>query len=335
MLNANGHKNFTASGDLQAEKLLSGVLAQIAETLKGSGLSLYLGGSYGRGEGGVRQDRENGVLYNDLDFFVFAGEKSSGSEKLLHEIAEKYENILKVDVDFSHVMSVKKIRKNARRLMMQELKRGNRLVCGEDLLAMHLPEIPAEKLPFSEACRLLLNRGMGLLFAEEKIAASADEYDFILRNIYKAILGSGDARMIAAGKYRWRITERLEAIQVADLPDKWKKLYAEAAAFKSSPHRCVPENLPEFLHEAKEFFMASVLAVADVESMSELPCGIWHKCHQTGETDLINCLKYCIKTRSLGNMKYLTMPPTAVVLCNLCCKTTSRDDLYKQWLKFN
>ena len=73
MLNANGHKNFTASGDLQAEELLSGVLAQIAETLKESNLAVYLGGSYGRGEGGVRLDRENGILYNDLDFFVFGG----------------------------------------------------------------------------------------------------------------------------------------------------------------------------------------------------------------------------------------------------------------------
>ena len=141
--------------------------------------------------------------------------------------------------------------------------------------------------------------------------------------------------MIAAGNYRWRITERLQAIQISDLPDKWKKLYAEAVAFKSSPHRCMPENLPEFLHEAKEFFMSSVLAVAGVECISELPSGIWHKCNKAGETDLFNCLKYCIKTKSMGNIKYLTMPPAAVVLCNLCGGTTNRDDLYKQWLKFN
>ena len=224
MLNANGHKNFTASGDLQAEELLSGVLAQIAETLKESNLAVYLGGSYGRGEGGVRLDRENGILYNDLDFFVFAREKTSGAEELLHEIAEKYEKILKVDVDFSRIMSVKDIRKNANRLMMQELKRGNTLVCGEDLLAEYLPEIPAEKIPFSEACRLLLNRGMGFLFAGEKIADNSDETDFILRNIYKAILGAVDAMLIAEREYHWKIADRLAFVEKSEMPELYKDL---------------------------------------------------------------------------------------------------------------
>ena len=54
--------------------------------------------------------------------------------------------------------------------MMQELKRGYHLVYGEDLLNEYLPELPAEELPFSEACRLLLNRGMGLMLAGEKIS---------------------------------------------------------------------------------------------------------------------------------------------------------------------
>ena len=165
MLNGKDHKNFTACGDTEAENLLSRVLNEMSCALDGTGLCVVLGGSYGRGDGGVRIDRENGILYNDLDFFVFAREKSASAQSQLKEISEKYEHELKVDVDFSAVMTVKDIRKNASRLMMQELKRGYHLVCGEDLLAEYLPEIPAEKLPFSEACRLLVNRGMGLLFA--------------------------------------------------------------------------------------------------------------------------------------------------------------------------
>ena len=71
MLNVNDHKNFTATGDMEAEMLLKRVLSEIGETLSGTGLCVVLGGSYGRGDGGVRLDRENGILYNDLDFFVF------------------------------------------------------------------------------------------------------------------------------------------------------------------------------------------------------------------------------------------------------------------------
>ncbi len=335
MLNANGHRNYTANGDPQAEELLSGVLCEIAEMLKAGNLSVYLGGSYGRGEGGVRQDRINGVLYNDLDFFIFARKEEKFAGKLLREIAEKYEKILHVDVDFSRIMSVKDIKKNQNRLMMQELKRGYRLLCGSDLLAQYLPALPAEKLPFSEACRLLLNRGMGLLFAEEKIAECSHDQDFILRNIYKAVLGSGDARLIAGKRYCWHIARRQEAIQNSEIPDKWKKLYADAVAFKISPHRTSPENLPDFLQETKEFFQASVLDIANVDCMEELRCGIWRKCKNSGETTLFNFIKYCMKTGRFHADRYAFMPPAATVLCNLCNGTMSKDVLYRQWLKFN
>ena len=153
MSNANAHKNFTACGDQEAEQLLKRVLSEIGDALSGTGLFVALGGSYGRGDGGVRQDQENGILYNDLDFFVFAENPSADAEKRLKELAEKYEKKLHVDVDFSRTMRINDIRNNAKRLMMQELKRGYHPVCGKDLLEKHLPELPAEKLPFSEACR--------------------------------------------------------------------------------------------------------------------------------------------------------------------------------------
>ena len=134
MLTVNEHKKFTANADIEAEKLLEKVLSEIKETLSGTGLSVFLGGSYGRGDGGVRIDRENGILYNDLDFFVFARRKTADAGSLLKKIAEKYEKELNVDVDFSRVMTIRDIKNNAARLMMQELKRGYHHVCGEDLL---------------------------------------------------------------------------------------------------------------------------------------------------------------------------------------------------------
>ena len=83
MLNANVHKKFTACADAEAEKLLERVLLEIRNSLSGTGLCVVLGGSYGRGSGGVRLDRENGILYNDLDFFVFARKKTSACSSLL------------------------------------------------------------------------------------------------------------------------------------------------------------------------------------------------------------------------------------------------------------
>ncbi len=343
MLNANGRKNFTANGDADAENLLASVLDEMKKQLGGTGLCVCLGGSYGRGDGGVRQDRENGLLYNDLDFFVFARKKSAGAEKLLKEIAEKYESELKVDVDFSSIMSVKDIKKNFKRLMMQELKRGYRLVCGEDLPEKYLPELPAEKLPFSEACRLLLNRGMGLLLAGEKIVNGSDETDFILRNIYKAILGAGDAMLIAENMYSWKIIDRLKLIEMSDMPEIYRKLYREAVEFKFAPHRKRKQDMKSFWHLTRDFFQAAV--VRSSQDKKDVHTGIFCRCAKAGELSLRNFIKYCVKSRSLPPLaawEYYTMPMVAVLtvsvyiaLSKMPEKIDRQGELYQQWLIFN
>ena len=341
MLNVKKHKNFTAGGDKEANALLTDVLLEMQEMFAGTALSVYLGGSYGRGEGGVRLDRENGILYNDLDFFVFARKSSAEDEKLLKEIAEKYEEKLKVDVDFSRIMTVCDIRKNQKRLMMQELKRGYCLVCGEDLLEKYLPALPAEELPFSEVCRLLLNRGMGLLLAGEKIANDSPDTDFILRNIYKAVLGAGDSVLISEGRYRWHIAERLKLIEETDLPAEWKNFYREAVVFKSSPNRSTHENMPAFWNSVRDFFCAMILRCAGNGNFQN---NLYERCRQSGEVSLKNLAKYCLKSRTLplGNLKLYTMPATAVLLEDVCNALKNmpenidrKSKLYRHWLIFN
>ena len=339
MLNANGRKNFTASGDKDAENLLERVLMEIGNALSGTNLCVVLGGSYGRGEGGVRQDKENGILYNDLDFFVFARQKPANAELLLKEIAEKYEQLLKIDVDFSSVMSVRDIKNNAGRLMMQELKRGYRLVCGEDLLAEYLPEIPAESLPFSEACRLLLNRGMGLLLADEKIRKNSGDADFILRNINKAILGVCDALLIVKKNYKWSIDERLKAVNESDLTDRFKEFYAMAVKFKKFPDRKAADDLDKLRSEVRDMFRNCIKNICG-ESYTLLCLN----CKNSGEISLKNFIKYCIKSRAIPvkNWQWYTMPAVAALLPELdqafekmSDKVITESKLYQQWLIFN
>ena len=347
MSNANVHKNhkkFTSSGDNEAEALLSGVLAEMQTALDGTGLCVVLGGSYGRGDGGVRQDRENGLLYNDLDFFVFARQKPENAEALLKELAEKYEKTLHVDVDFSRVMSIDDIVSNAPRLMMQELKRGYYPVCGEDLLAEYLPELPAGELPFAEACRLLLNRGMGLWMAGDKIAHNSPDTDFIMRNIYKAILGAGDAMLIANGEYRWQLSERQKAIAATELPELWKDFYCEAVEFKRAPHRQQKADMAEFCKEVREFFRTAMLRCAQAPDAESLASSVHKRCTAAGEVSLKNLVKYCIKNRTLllKNWHYYAIPTVAVLLEDLYTalektpeKLDKQNKLYRQWLIFN
>ena len=344
MLTGNVLENHTACGDAEAEELLTRILSEIGEQLSDIGLSVYLGGSYGRGEGGVREDRQNGILYNDLDFFVFSRNSVPRAGELLHEISEKYEKELKVDIDFSRVMSVQDIRKNAQRLMMQELKRGYRLVCGEDLLTEFLPEINAEDLLFSEACRLLLNRGMGLLLAGEKISSGSADTDFILRNLCKAVLGSGDAVLISEGRYRWKIRERLALVMESDFPEEWKRLYADAVEFKRAPHRKKPSDINVFWQNVRDFYRSSVLRCAGTGKITGFQDALYAKFKRSGELSLKNFLKYSIKTKSFplcGWKKYMA-PAVAIRLDELYIaleeipRSIDRTcKLYQHWLIFN
>ena len=344
MLNVNGRKNFTSCGDKEAEELLGKVLSEMNVALSGTGLCVVLGGSYGRGDGGVRLDRENGILYNDLDFFVFAAKASPDGEKLLKELSEKYEKELKVDVDFSRVMTVNDIKNNAERLMMQELKRGYVPVCGKDLLAEYLPEIPAEKLPFSEACRLLLNRGMGLYLAGEKICNGSADTDFILRNIYKCILGTGDAMLIASGEYRWKLSERLEYIENSSMPEDWKFFYREGVQFKRTPDRKKKEDMISFWNAVRDFYREGMLRCAGVTNKGELKDSLYERCRKDGEISLKNYIKYCIKFRALpfAAGKIYTVPAVAAILpelyAELDCMPEKIDRtgrLFRHWQLFN
>jgi predicted nucleotidyltransferase len=344
MLNENAPKNFTATNNKEAEELLMKVLLEIKELLKDTKLCVVLGGSYGRGDGGVRLDKENGLLYNDLDFFVFAKESTSKDANLLKDIEKKYEEELKIDVDFSRIMTIKDIQNNASRLMMQELKRGYFLVCGKDLLEEYLMAIPHDKLPFSEACRLLFNRGMGLLLAGDEISKKSTNMDFILRNINKAILGSGDAILIGNNQYDWKISNRVKLIENLAIKEEWKKLYQNAVLFKYSPSKVLDKNLNDFYLEAKEFYLFSLLASAKTCDEKELFSSLKNQCQKSKEISLVNYIKYCVKSRSINvkDFSLYCLPAVASILPTLYNEVKSapalldkNSKLYKHWLIFN
>ena len=344
MLNANAPKKFTSSNDKDAEMLLERVLLEIKDSLSNLDICVLLGGSYGRGDGGVRLDKENGILYNDLDFFVFAKKANPNAQNVLHSVAKKYEKELSIDVDFSKIMTVKDIKNNASRLMMQELKRGYVLVYGEDLLEKYLPQIPANKIPFSEACRLLVNRGMGLLLAGEKISQNSQDIDFILRNLNKAILGAGDALLIANNLYAWKLNERVAIINSLDINPNYKDLYKKAVQFKSSPNRTIQEDMPLFWNSVRDFYRFSLLACSQANNEKDLLSCIYKECIKGNEYSIKNWIKYSVKTRSLpfNNWKNYTLPGVVLLLPQIALQLDEMPQnlpkdgkLYSHWLLFN
>ena len=209
---------------------------------------VVLGGGYGRGEGGVKETGNGArTLFNDLDFFAITEDGASTDEiaaitAALEPVSKKWTDRLGLDVDFT-VRTPWRIKHDEDRLMIQELVRGYFDVagCKGERLFAHIRLIDAMKVPWMEAARLLMNRGMGLLLAmegtgngeegtgngEEGRGEREQGRGFVLRNINKCVLGAGDARLVARHDYRWKAAERGDALGDA--------LYRAAVEWKFLP----------------------------------------------------------------------------------------------------
>lgn len=226
--------SFTAVRDAAADAVIRETLPEIAAAVRNLVLpgfvGLVLGGGYGRGEGGVTADHR---LYNDLDFFVLMDAPEAALPKLakrLAPVSAAFGARLGLDVDFT-LRTAARLRRDERRLMVQELLHAHVVVAPADFdlaawsgARLHAPS----EIPAGEAARLLMNRGMGLELARRRLVANGGRADgFVLRNLNKAVLGAGDARLIAERRYVWTLAEREAALNDA--------AYARACAFKRRP----------------------------------------------------------------------------------------------------
>ena len=213
---------------------LEGIRAALAASPESSSIRVVaLGGGYGRGEGGATPD---GMPYNDLDLFVVMNGKAPtpALTRLLHDISAEWHGKLSIDIDFCCVRSLAALRKDADTLMIQELFAGCSIVFGDEHVFDDVPRIPFSELHWTEAARLLLNRGTGLLFARQR-ASDPAEADFVRRNIHKAALGCGDAILIVHHDYRRTGSERLEALRSYHEASWLIPAYEAALEFKYAP----------------------------------------------------------------------------------------------------
>jgi len=300
---------YTALPSPSLTERLERTLAEIASEIGALHLpklaGVVLGGGYGRGEGGVRHTPEGDRLYNDLDFFVFArGASRSEAARIdreLRRLAELREKDSEAALDFGPAKNLSALRRVAATLMFQELRRGWRPVWGDVDPARLIPELAPEELPFSEAARLLLNRGMGLIFAGEYLSAGKNDPDFILRNIHKAALGAGDALLLAAGLYRWRGADRLTAFSEyaarEGMPEEYATLYAEAFRYKVEPDPTLPADPAAMWRQRRDFYLDAVRRAAGAPrnaTAAETAAGLSHRA--AGERSFRNLLRWLRRT---------------------------------------
>ena len=303
--------------DRLVEETIASVGAEIDELAIPSLRGVVLGGGYGRGEGGVsvsEDGRES--LSNDLDFYVVAEDGSSDADieaigRSLKPISEKWTARLGVDVDFCVAKTPWRLRHDQERVMIQELVHGYFDVAGkkgEELFAKVERRDPSA-FPWMEAARLLMNRGAGLILASE-----SDDERFIVRNINKAILGAGDARLIARGEYRWRAVERAEALG--------DSLYSAAVEWKFRP---------------------SAMAICDWERARKVWLAAFDEVTgaggEAGSRTLYSAVRWAVRRRTLGDLKSIGQDPVVRVLRGIADVVRARgpfpESLKKDWLIFN
>ena len=220
---------FVAIDSPAMDALVADAIARIGatiETLRVPSLrGVVLGGGYGRGEGGVIADKAGERLSNDLDFFAITEKGASGRDiraltDALAPVAETWTAKLGIDVDFV-VRTPWRIKHDEERVMIQELVHGYVDVAGEPgaELFKDVARRPPDAFPWTEAVRLLVNRGVGLVLARTNPDAT-----FAARNVNKCVLGAGDAMLIARHAYVWRTTDRAAALGLPayDAAVRWK-----------------------------------------------------------------------------------------------------------------
>ncbi len=248
---------FTLDGSEQLEAHLTRtcdfVLAGIRAIVPEDKLeAVLLGGSYGRGEGGVLKTDSGDEPFNDLEFYVCL----QGNDWLnrrrynqaFSQLGAQLSSAAGVEVEFK-IISLAKLARAPASMFYFDLVMGHRWVLGDEhLLDGCEHHCCASRIPLSEATRLLMNRCSGLLFAEERMRRrpfTRADAEFVGRNLAKAQLALGDTVLTAYGQYRQSCRDRhnrfMEMPYEEDTP--WLpevcELHRRGVQFKLHPKRVI------------------------------------------------------------------------------------------------
>jgi len=183
---------------------------------------VWLGGGYGRGEGGVLRGPAGDRPYNDLEFYVAIKGNRHCSEvrygRRLEVLGEILTHLADAEIEFK-ITSLAETAARSITMFSYDLAAGHRVLWGAALGQFSTRcdhHRRPENIPAAEATRLLMNRCTGLLFARaelEREPFTPGAADFVRRNVAKAQLACGDALVAAAGRYHWSCRDRHARLQ--------------------------------------------------------------------------------------------------------------------------
>lgn len=286
--------------------------------------ALLLAGGYGRGEGGVLKTPTGDKPYNDLEFYILHTGSDLFAEKLyalkIHHIGEELTGIVGIEVEFK-LLSLQKLRSSPVTMFYYDLVAGHRLVHGTDAWLNGCDQHrAAHRIPLYEATRLLMNRCSGLLYSQEKLGRpdfSAEDADFVGRNLAKAKLALGDVYLATRGQYHSSCRERHKRLRklAEDDPQNLSTivpLHGEGVDFKLHPVRTA-RPADELRAELESLKVSALQLWLTLESrrlnhpFPNVSAYSFHEADKCPETDsrrncLINARRF--GTREMLNARY-------------------------------
>lgn len=232
--------------------------------------ALVLGGGYGRGEGGVYVVGDEEKVYNDYDFFVVVPFTSRKRRKWIARQLAQVKSVVEpgcgIHVDFSPPIAEVELPRQPYELMFMELKAGHYVLHGPRRILDALPDYEVSAPPLEEGARLFMNRGIGLLMAKillrEGRALEQQEHEFVVRNIYKAMMAMGDGILFVERKYHPNYVVRRDRVgSLAPLGETWwdemQAAYASALRFKFRPSHDLPDgqSLQQWYNQALALYL--------------------------------------------------------------------------------
>ena len=180
-------------------------------------LALVIAGSYGRGEGVVKQETGNSYKpVNDYDVVIVV--RRSPWFPVRRRLKRLRDTIAR-ELDIWHVdlMIVEEddLYADKVRMMYFDMKFGSQVFCGDEGVLERIPYDRSTAIPQSEIVNLLVNRMVTLLEGHSMLAAPADP-EQKARQIGKVLYALVDGVLQEQHSYRTRYQEKREALMRLD-----------------------------------------------------------------------------------------------------------------------
>ncbi|MFA6240435.1 MAG: hypothetical protein WC655_05880 [Candidatus Hydrogenedentales bacterium] len=227
--------------------------------------ALILGGSYGRGEGGVFETPEGERPYHNYNLHTVIPAPSRSRRNSVHrtlrEAGKRLSAERGIDIDFAPPISGPDIPHLPYELPHMELKEGHKVIYGPPAILSEMPYYDTTLVPLAEGARILLKHGAQLLKCRRMVAAGIQDVETLVCSIHRANMAMGDAILFVRRAYAPSFVQRVEHFEACDLQgvpevETLHGLYFAALRFKLRPQIDVPagHDAASWLHDTIVLF---------------------------------------------------------------------------------